>query len=131
MPHVAPTLGQFRARYSEFSGVGDPVVSAYLDDATGQVSTLWSESDYPRAIMLLAAHMMLVEGAIERAAGKKTTVTTTGPIASKQVGDVRVTYAGAGGSSDASRYPNGYGATEYGRRYYDLLRRNFGGPVVV
>lgn len=131
MPHTAPTLSEFRTRYGEFAGVGDPVVTAYLGDATGQVSTDWIERDYPKAIMLLTAHMLLVEGAVERAAGRRTTVTTTGPIASKQVGDVRVTYAGAGGSSGGATYPNGYGATEYGRRFYELMRRNFAGPMVV
>jgi len=70
--------------------------------------------------MLLAAHRMLVEGQIERSAGEESSVTTTGAVQSYQVGDVRVTYAGGGAG-----YPNGYGATEYGRRFYDMMRLNF------
>ncbi len=133
MTYTVPTPADFKARYTEFAGVHDPTVQAYLTDAAADVSLDWVEKDYPRAIMLLAAHRMLVEGQVERSAGETSSMTTTGAIASFQVGDVRVAYARAGGGSSegGSTYPNGFGATEYGRRYYDMLRANFAGPVVV
>lgn len=130
MPHVPPTLQQFRARFGEFGTVLDETVEAVMADALASVSTAWVEADYPRAIMLLTAHLLLAEGHIDRAAGKKSTVTTTGVVTSKQVGDVRVTYSGPGGGSGGKVDPNGYGSTEYGRRFLALKRANFAGPMV-
>lgn len=128
MAHVAPTIHDFRARYgSEFACVSDTTIQAVMADASVQVSLLWAEADYPRAIMLLTAHTLLTEGLVEFAAGKKSMATTAGVIQSKKVGDVQVTYAGVGGAF----LPNGYGATVYGRRFYDLMRANFPAVAIV
>lgn len=130
MPYVAPTQEQFRNRFDEFCEIGDDLVDAILVDARRSVSTSWLERDYQMAIMLLAAHLLIVEGHVERAAGKRSTMTSTGPVTSKQVGDVKVSYAGLGGSNGGASDPNGYGATQYGRRFLALMRLNFAGPMV-
>ena len=128
MPYDAPTLEQFRNRFDEFCEVGDDLVDAILVEAGRSVSTRWVERDYQPAIMLLAAHLLLVEGHLDRAMGRRASVTTTGPISSKQVGDVRVTYSGLGA---VATDPNGYGSTQYGKRFLALMRSNFAGPIVV
>ncbi len=131
MPYDPPTREQFRNRFDEFCEVGDDLVDAIIVEATRSVSKSWVERDYQPAIMLLTAHLLLVEGHLDRASGRRSTMTTTGPISSEQVGDVRVTYAGVGGASGGAADPNGYGATQYGKRFLALMRANFAGPMVV
>lgn len=131
MAYVIPTAAALKARYAEFSGVPDERVTAYITDATRSVQETWLERDYAPAIMLLAAHLMLSEGAIAVAAGGSSNITTVGAIKSKTVGEVSVTYAGVsgaagGGSGDAE----GFSSTFYGLRFLALRRANFAGPMV-
>lgn len=127
MAYDIPTAADLKGRYNEFDCVSDATVSAFISDARRSVHETWLERDFAPAIMLLAAHMMLSEGVIAMARGKSSTMTTTGPINSKTVDGVSVTYAGvSAGQMDAE----GYGATEYGRRFLALRRANFAGPMV-
>ena len=131
MAYTVPTAADLKVRYPEFDAVSDDLVTLVMTEAAGTVSTSWLERDYAPAIMLLTAHMLVTEGAVERAAGKKTTVTSTGPIKSKTIGEVSVTYAGAGaGAGSAAGDLSGLSATEYGKRFLALRRANFGGPMV-
>jgi hypothetical protein len=131
MAYTVPTTEQFVTRYPEFDPVDDALIGLVLTEAAGVVNESWIERDYPIAIMLLTAHMLVTEGAVERAAGKKSTMTSTGPIKSKTIGEVSVTYAGAGaGAGSALGDSAGLSATEYGKRFLALRRANFGGPMV-
>lgn len=131
MPYVAPTLAEFRARYAEFAPVGDALVQAVLVEAQASVSTSWVERDYAPAIMLLTAHLLLSEDAIQKAQGSVSYGDYAGPITKEKVGEVEVSYGGgATASSGASGGSDDYSSTEYGRRFLRLLRLTFAGPMV-
>lgn len=134
MAYTVPTAANLKARYPEFDAVSDDLVTLVITEAAGAVSTLWLERDYAPAIMLLTAHMLVTEGAVERAnpdGDGTSSMTTTGAVKSYRVGDVQVSYAGAGeGAGSASGDLSGLSATEYGKRFLALRRANFGGPMV-
>lgn len=131
MAYVIPTAAALKARYAEFSGVSDERVTAYITDATRSVQETWLERDYAPAIMLLAAHLMLSEGAIDVAAGETSTMTTAGAIKSYAVDGVSVSYAGvSGGAGSGLMDGEGLSSTVYGMRFLALRRANFAGPMV-
>ncbi|MFY0735621.1 DUF4054 domain-containing protein [Aurantimonas sp. NFXS3] len=134
MAYTVPTAAALKARYAEFANVPTETVSAVIEDAQRSVSTSWLERDYAPAIMLLTAHMLVTEGAVERAnpdGDGASSMTTTGAVKSYRVGEVQVSYAGTGeGAGAASGDLSGLSATEYGKRFLALRRANFGGPMV-
>lgn len=134
MAYTVPTAADLKARYPEFDAVSNDLVTLVITEAAGTVSTSWLERDYAPAIMLLTAHMLVTEGAVERAnpdGDGTSTMTTTGAVKSYRVGEVQVSYAGTGeGAGAASGDLAGLSATEYGKRFLALRRANFGGPMV-
>lgn len=134
MAYTAPTAADLKARYAEFANVPTETVSAVIEDAQRSVSTSWLERDYAPAIMLLTAHMLVTEGAVERAdpnGNGGSMMTTSGPLKSYTVDGVRVEHAGTGaGAGSAPGDLSGLSATEYGKRFLALRRANFGGPTV-
>jgi hypothetical protein len=134
MAYTAPTAADLKARYPEFDAVSDDLVTLVITEAAGTVSTSWLERDYAPAIMLLTAHMLITEGAVERAnpnGNGTSSMTTTGAVKSYRVGEVQVSYAGTSeGAGAASGDLSGLSATEYGKRFLALRRANFGGPMV-
>lgn len=128
MAYVTPTPATFKARYPEFTPVSDALVQLVLNDAIDAVGDTWFERDRARAQMLLAAHMLTVEGE----PGRSTTgqgAGATGPVKRRKVGDVETEFAGTGGSAgDGSA--SGYAATFYGQEFLSLMRKNFP-PVAV
>lgn len=131
MAYVIPTAADFKARFPEFVPLPDGFVESVIAESAAGVTTRWREADYRPAIMLLTAHTLLAEGAVDRAAGKTSSMTTSGPITQKRVGEVSVSYAGAGnGSGGSSISADDRSTTEYGRRFLRLQRANFAGPMV-
>lgn len=120
MPYTTPTADELQARHTKFASVADATIDAYITEANRTVDETWLEDDYQPAIMYLAAHLMVMEGVL---GGK---VDTAGLITSRKLGDASVTYGKA--MADNLNISD-YGATAYGRRYQDLLRRNH--PAVV
>lgn len=132
MAYTTPTAEQFVARYPEFSVIGDALLALVMTEAAGVVNETWVERDYPIAIMLLTAHMLVSEGHLERAEGDGTSdMTTSGPVKSFTVDGVSLTYAGAGGGAGAgSGDLSGLSSTIYGMRFLALRKANFSGPMV-
>lgn len=122
MPYEKPTAAQLKARHPAFSELADPYIDAVIADANRFVDETWCEPDYQPAIMFLAAHMLVCEGALGG------DVDTPGPVVSDKLGDAAVTYANA---VDSSKSVSDYSSTAYGRRYLELLRVNQRGPVTV
>lgn len=128
MPYTTPSLEQFRARFPVFEDAEDGLIEALLAEAAGQIDQSWREADYQPAIMYLAAHLLATDNSAE---GDTVEVGgSTGGIASESWGSMSVSYdTGVKTSSAASA--SEWGATEYGRRFYNLLKKNKPGVVAI
>lgn len=113
MPYATPTASELKARYPEFASVSDTLVNFAISDAGRFVDTGWIEADYQRAIIALAAHLLVQDGAL----GGSTVV--SGNITSEKLGDASVNYGAAVGSAN-----NEYGTTSYGRTFLRIQRVN-------
>jgi len=112
-----PTIDDFKARFSGFSGVPDPRIQLFIDEASRSVDDSWIAADQKTAILYLAAHLM--ESDDRAGAG-------TGEIASESFGPISLSYVRRDGSSDGD-----YSSTQYGSRFAELLANNRSGPVVI
>lgn len=125
MPYTLPTLSQFRAKFPTFAGVGDATVNAAIQEASASVDQSWIEADYQPAILYLAAHILVTDGALYAELGAIAGIIAAGLVSQAKVGDAQVSLAGAGGSSGiALEARTGLSETPFGRRYLELLRRN-------
>lgn len=124
MPYTKPTVDQFRVKFPTFSGVGNPTVQAAIDEASASVDQSWIEADYQPAILYLAAHILVVDGAITDGLGLGAVggAIAAGVLSEAKVGDVTAKLASGGNSGGSSA--GGYGSTAFGSRYLQLLRRN-------
>ncbi len=124
MAYTVPTAATFKARHPRFASVTDGTVDLYLAEAGNQVGTEWADTDGPAGIMYLAAHMMIMEGAL---APTKVSLGVGNQIKKVKAGEVETEFA-----TDAK--PDGisgklwatYGRTIYGQRYLDLASRHGG-----
>ncbi len=123
MSWIAPTPGELVATFPAFAAVEAARIQFWLDRAARVVDESWSAEDFGFATMLHAAHEMVLNGLgsgaeAEAAAGGASgfRALRSGALALERfaVGE------DAGGP--------GYGATQYGRQFLPLLRRNRGGP---
>lgn len=131
MAYVVPTAAELKTRYPEFADVDNAIVTAAITDAAGDVDDSWREADYARAIMALAAHMMVMEGRLNSGVSLSP-FALTGFVKSESLGDASVTYGGVGeAGSSGSNKDGSYALTTYGQRYMELMRKNHGGPLIV
>lgn len=123
MAYVAPTPTSFKARFPEFSALGNDYVALILVEAARSTDATWiNQDDRAAAEMYLAAHMMAVEGRlIDATSGGG--VNITGAVKRRKVGDVETEFAGTsvGGGGDGT---SPYSTTSYGRQWLSLLKRN-------
>jgi hypothetical protein len=121
MPYTTPTLAQFRARFPIFEDAEDSLIEALLAEAAGQIDTSWREADYQPAILYLTAHLLATDNSGE---GEDVEIGgATGGIASESWGSMSVSYA-TKDTANAAASASTWGSTEYGRRFYTLLRAN-------
>jgi hypothetical protein len=124
MAVTEPTATEFKARHPRFASVSDDTVTAYLDEAFRSVNDCWNEADAKSGTMYLAAHLMVMEGALNP--------TGNAPGIGNQITHVKAGEVETDFSTDT--IPPGisgqlwatYGSTIYGRRYLDLAARNGG-----
>lgn len=124
MAFVPPTAADLKARFPEFAPVSDSLVNLILAEALPKVGETWIEADRRPAILYLAAHLLAMEGEPGRSATGGG-IGATGPVKRRKVGDVEVEYAGGGTSAGGGSDESGFLLTHYGRRYRELMRRNF------
>lgn len=146
--NLTPDVDQFKARHRVFQVVDNGLVTLIIQEAVDQIgdASRWCNNSYPRAIMLLAAHTLIMEGeperSIEIAESEGDEVVggvQTGNVSKVKVGDVETTFdsaTSARGQIDAQSLRNlvgdqiNYSLTHYGREYLKLRQKNFGGPRV-
>lgn len=118
-----PTPANFKARYVWAASVADATVQAYLDEAAADLGpeSCWGAA-WSRAVMLLAAHRMTVDGLNPGAQG---VTLAAGGMQSVRSGSLSLTVADWASSG-------GYGSTQYGQELLALGKRYRGaGPMVV
>lgn len=122
MSYTTSTASEFKARHPRFAALADGVVDAYLGEAALDVVD-WSDTDGPVGIMLLAAHLMVEEGAI---APTKTALGVGNQIKKVKAGEVETEFATERPAGISGKLWATYGSTVYGRRYLALAARNTG-----
>lgn len=138
MTWVAPTIADFKTRFPQFTSTEDATVQALLNEAVLDVGETWIERDRTPGVLHLAAHLLSVQISGASSAGGGGDV-STGVVKRRKVGDVEIEYAvTASAIAAATANPaSGIGAfasyytTAYGRRYVELVRRNFPAIAVV
>jgi hypothetical protein len=130
MAWTAPTPADVKARFPAFAAVPDAAIQGALDEAALQVDETWvSEADFRLGRMLLAAHILTLDGLGTGAEAEAAGAGASGfkRMKSGQLELERFTAADSGaGSGDGL-----LGTTSYGRRFLDLLKRNFPAVLVV
>ena len=122
MAYVKPTVQEFKDRFPAIVvGKTDPTIQAFLDEAARSVDESWLEGDYKTAMMYLAAHLMVEEDAAVSAGGGGEV--TSGVIASESFGGMSISYDNTKSTKDDAANSQ-WGGTEYGRRFYRLLKLN-------
>ena len=124
---MAVTVTQFRSDFPAFSDTTaypDTQVQFWITFAANLVGANWGAAQ-DQGTELLVAHYLFV-GPTSVAGGGTTGGGVTGPVASKQIKDVSVSYATSVGLEDGAGFFN---ASEYGRIWWSL-RNLFGiGPI--
>lgn len=118
-----PTATSIKTRFREFADVDDPIVEFAIEEARLEVGTNWN-SGYDLAIVYLVAHYISCSISASASGGGG----DEGDIASESIGRLSISYAR---SPNADATPDDKTSTSYGRRYIDLLGRNFSGPVLI
>jgi hypothetical protein len=124
MSVIVPTATTFKARHPRFASVSDDTVTLYLADAFTYVNDCWNETDATNAVMYLAAHKMIMEGAL---APTKVALGVGNQISRVKAGEVETEFAtGAKPDGISGKLWATYGGTFYGQQYLDLAARNGG-----
>lgn len=114
MPYTTPTASDLTTRHPAFASLDSDYIDAVIAEAARFVDSSWFEDDYQPAIMHLAAHMLISEGALEGS--------VKGILASEAMGDASASY-----DNSNAAVASDYNSTSYGRAYMRLLRVNKGG----
>lgn len=121
MPYATPTAAELKARYPAFVDVDDTLIDSVIVDAERNVDESWIEADYQPAVMALAAHLLVEEGATGR------DVEFAGAITSSKLGDAQDTYSGLTAAQAAGEYSS----TTYGRKFMQLRSLNCQGVALL
>lgn len=124
MVYTVATAADLKVRYPDFADVEDATVTYWITDAQRFVTEAWMEVDYAPGMMALAAHNMARAGygvAAETVSGIPAGVTRF------KSGQFEANFSEEQANARAS---GSYASTRYGLEYQQLLRRNFGGPIV-
>lgn len=123
---ATPSAAEFKARYPEFTGVSDDIVTALVAEASPMVDDDWVETDQKPAIMAFTAHLLSLEGYPARAANAQAPLPAGAgrEVIMRKVGDVTTQYAQTGSTGRGSGLLSSLGLTVYGRRFAQLLKLN-------
>ena len=130
---IAPTSSEFKARYPAFTAVDGGVVDEVLAEAAGRVGDDWIQADQRPAMMAWTAHALTMEGfGSPSVAVGGSSMQVAGEVDAIQVGDTQVSFKGRTRSNIAvTAKDNPLFETPYGRRFWEIMRRNSPGVAVV
>lgn len=121
---MAVTPASFKALFPEFSSQTDPRVQLFLDQASRRVDAATFGARADDALSYLTAHLL----AVANTAGQAATSGASGPVSSKTVGPLSVSFASNWGSASGSG--DNYQATYYGREYLTLVKLAIATPLL-
>lgn len=120
--YADPSSATLKAAFAKFAGVADATVEFWLAQARRQVDQSWTEGDYAMGQMLLACHLMTLEGL---------GTGTEAQIAAEGLGDFSSVKSGQFSftrkEGDSAAAAGSIGSTSYGRRWLMLAKVNRGG----
>lgn len=125
MAYTDPTADDLQASLPKFAAVADATVEFWLVRARRQVDETWSEGDYAMGQMLLAAHLMTLQG-LGTGAEAEAAANGTGDYKTIRTGSVTLERFDRGESASGD-----LASTSYGRQFIALARQNVGGPRVM
>lgn len=109
---MTPT--EFKARFPEFDSVDDSRIQVFIDDAELELDEgVWG-TWYEKGLAYLTAHFLTI--ANQTAAGASGS--TGGPVASRSVGDVSISFARGASTGATEDYFN---STSYGQEYFRMV----------
>ncbi len=123
MAVTAPTASSIKIRFPEFAGVADATIEFIIAEAVQVVGDTW-DIQQDLAVMYLVAHHVSCSIAAAASGGTG----SDGTIVSESIGRLSRTYARAA-ASDASQSST-LKSTSYGKRFLEIQRGNFPGPVI-
>lgn len=124
MAYTDATADDLQTAFPKFAAVADETVEFWLTQARRSVDETWTEGDYAMAQMLLAAHLMTLEGL---GAG------TEAELAGQGLSDFKSVRSGSFSFDRGSNTTSSSGtlaSTSYGQRFLALAKINVGGPRV-
>lgn len=117
MAYSEPTVEDFLARFpGKFDTYDQYLISFLIDEAILRIGSTWLERDRQPAQLYWVAHMLVTE--------TNSGASGPGAIVSESFGPISRSYANKGKDMGT------YDGTEYGRRYRDLLKKNFPGVKI-
>lgn len=125
MAYTDPTADELQVAFPKFAGVTDETVEFWLVQARRSVDQTWTEGDYQMGQMLLAAHLMTLEG-LGTGAEAECAASGTSDYQTIRSGSLTLTRF----DKDGVMASGGLASTSYGRRYKELARVNVGGARV-
>lgn len=125
MAFTDATADDLKTAFPRFAAVADETVEYWLTRARRSVDETWTEDDYAMGQMLLAAHLMTLNGL---GTGVEATVAAQGMGDFKSVksGSFSLDRGETGGGAAAGTLAS----TSYGRQFAALARVNVGGVRV-
>lgn len=116
------TPSSFKVRFPEFACITEERIQLFIDDSVVILNEAYWGTKYDLGLYYLSAHSLYMASNTEDG-----NIVTSGPIASRAVDGVSVSYA-VSSSDDVS--DNYYRYTRYGQRYISL-RKTLGVPAAV
>jgi hypothetical protein len=144
MAYQAPDATQFKARFPEFSAIGDPLIEALLEEASLFADERWQDADRRVAVLHLAAHAAQQSRLAQLQFGTSSEGSSEEDdesmmyVKTIRFADREVTWDRKSSSSSSKLFVDQtakagspYEATIYGQTYLRLRERNIGGPVTI
>lgn len=126
MAYENPDADDLQAAFPRFAAVADETVEFWLTRARRQVDESWTEDDYQMGQMLLACHLMTLNGL---GTGAEAEAAAQGTGDYKTIKSASITLERFDRDSNAAA--GTLQSTSYGRQWLELARANRGGPRVM
>lgn len=111
------TTANFKLKFKEFTCKTDDEIQIFLDEAVELLNEAFWDTKYDLGLYYLTAHLLALSDRMASTSTKA--IATAGPISSKSVDGVSISFAVSEFQNAAAEY---YRQTLYGQRYWALLR---------
>jgi hypothetical protein len=126
MAYTDATADDLKTAFPRFADVEDDTVTYWLTRARRHVDESWTEDDFAMGQMLMAAHLMTLNGL---GTGAEAEMAAAGVSDFKSVRSGAFSFTRGDGHTGAAS--GSLGSTSYGRQFAALARLNVGGPRVM